>query len=142
LAAGASKLAALTTNVPILSSVTSAVAAGLNTAYTWILGAGPLVQIAAVAAVVYVGAKVVKAIWRGIKKLFSDIRMKENVTFKKKLPNGLNLYEFEYKKEFKDLAGHGKYEGFMAHEVEKLYPSAVKVESNGYKSINYSLIGI
>lgn len=142
LAAGASKIAALTSNVPILSSVTGAIATGLNTAYTWILGSGPLIQVAAVAALVYVGAQVVKKVWNFVKKLFSDIRMKENVTFKKRLPNGLNLYEFEYKKQFKDLAGHGRYEGFMAHEVEKLYPSAVKVESNGYKSINYSLIGI
>jgi hypothetical protein len=144
-ALGASKIASLTSNVPILSSVTGAIATGLNTAYAWILGAGPLVQIAAVAAIVYVGAKVVKAVWNGVKKVFSflsDIRTKENVTFKRKLPNGLNLYEFEYKKEFKDQAGHGRYEGFMAHEVEKLYPNAVKVESSGYKSINYSLIGI
>ena len=81
-------------------------------------------------------------IWGGLKKLFSDIRMKKNIVFKKRLPNGLNLYEFEYKKKFKNIAGHGKYEGFMAHEVEKLYPHAVQVESNGYKSIDYSLIRI
>jgi hypothetical protein len=30
----------------------------------------------------------------------------------------------------------------MAQDVEKLYPNAVKIENNGYKSINYSLIGI
>jgi len=61
-----------------------------------------------------------------------------------KLKTGINLYRFEYKKEFKDLpyAGHGIFHGLMAHEVEKVYPAAVTVHSNGYKMINYSLLGI
>jgi hypothetical protein len=58
------------------------------------------------------------------------------------MPNGLNLYQYEYRKEFKDIAGHGVFEGYMAHEVEKRYPKAVQIESNGYKSVNYSLVGI
>jgi hypothetical protein len=76
--------------------------------------------------------------------LFSDIRTKEKVKFINQVIPGLNLYSFEYKPEFKNhpLAGSGRYIGFMAHEVEKLYPNAVKVQPNGYKSVNYSLIGI
>ena len=74
----------------------------------------------------------------------SDIRTKEKVKFIDQVIPGLNLYSFEYKSEFKNhpLAGSGRHIGFMAHEVEKLYPNAVQVQPNGYKSVNYSLIGI
>jgi hypothetical protein len=84
------------------------------------------------------------AIKKAAKWLFSDIRTKENIVFIRKLKPGLNLYRFEYKKEFKDLpyAGHGMFHGLMAHEVEKIYPHAVSVHDNGYKVINYSLLGI
>ena len=77
-------------------------------------------------------------------KTFSDIRMKKNVKFIRKIKPGLNLYRYEYRNKFKNLkgAGHGTFYGLMAQEVEKLYPTAVITESNGYKSINYSLIGI
>jgi len=76
--------------------------------------------------------------------IFSDIRTKEKVKFINQVIPGLNLYSFEYKPEFKNhpLAGLGRHIGFMAHEVEKLYPNAVQVQPNGYKSVNYSLIGI
>jgi len=76
--------------------------------------------------------------------IFSDIRTKEKVKFINQIIPGLNLYSFEYKPEFKNhpLAGSGRHIGFMAHEVEKLYPNAVQVQPNGYKSVNYSLIGI
>jgi len=103
---------------------------------------GPFAEAVAVVAIAYVAVKVVKAVWKGIKKIFSDERMKTNVKFVRKMPNGLNLYQYEYKKEFKDIAGHGVFEGYMAHEVEKRYPKAVQIESNGYKSVNYSLVGI
>jgi hypothetical protein len=79
-----------------------------------------------------------------IDKIFSDIRTKEKIKFIKQVKPGLNLYSFEYKTKFKNhpLAGSGRYIGFMAHEVEKLYPNAVEIQDNGYKSVNYSLIGI
>lgn len=141
LSIAANSVATAATGVPILGTVTSAVASGISTAYTWIAASGPLVQVVAVAALVYVGVKVVQKIWKGLKKLFSDERMKERIVFKKKMPNGLNLYEFEYKKEFKAIAGYGRFEGYIAQEVEKKYPKAVQIESNGYKSINYSMIG-
>jgi hypothetical protein len=76
--------------------------------------------------------------------LFSDIRTKEKIEFITQIKTGLNLYSFEYKPQFKNhpLGGHARYIGYMAHEVEKLYPNAVQVQPNGYKSVNYSLIGI
>jgi|LakMenE01Jun11ns_1017448.scaffolds.fasta_scaffold9958259_3 hypothetical protein len=142
LAAGASSLAAATTGIPILGTATAAIASSAASITSALYAAGPFIQVVAVVALAYAAVKVGQWIWKGIKSLFSDERMKENIRFKKKLPNGLRLYEFEYKKQFKGIAGHGKYLGFMAQDVEKLYPNAVKIESNGYKSINYSLIGI
>lgn len=72
----------------------------------------------------------------------SDIRTKQNIKLVGKLDNGLNLYSYEYKKEFKDTehAGHGSFIGVMAHEVEKLIPEAVFTGKDGYKVVNYSLI--
>lgn len=78
----------------------------------------------------------------GMSSWFSDIRTKENIKLVGKMKNGLNLYEYEYKPEFKDheLAGHGKFIGVMAHEVEKVMPHAVKVMANGYKAVNYGVL--
>ena len=72
----------------------------------------------------------------------SDIRMKENIKQIHWMPNGLPVYEYEYKPEFKDhpLAGHGKFIGVMAQEVEQKYPQAVTTLDNGYKAVNYGLL--
>jgi hypothetical protein len=81
------------------------------------------------------------SIIKGIFKIFSDSRMKTNIKYIRTLKSGLNIYSFEYKKEFKEIAGYGKYFGYLADEVEKIFPKAVCVHDNGYKMINYSLIG-
>jgi hypothetical protein len=70
----------------------------------------------------------------------SDIRMKENIKQIHWLPNGLPVYEFEYKPEFKDEAGHGKFIGVMAQEVEKVQPEAVITNAEGYKMVNYGVL--
>jgi hypothetical protein len=69
----------------------------------------------------------------------SDIRTKENIKQIAWLPNGLPVYTYEYKAEFKDhpLAGHGTHTGVMAHEVEAMYPNAVITLDNGYKAVDY-----
>jgi hypothetical protein len=69
----------------------------------------------------------------------SDIRMKENIKQIHWMPNGLPVYTYEYKEEFKDhpLAGHGTHIGVMAHEVEAMYPNAVITLDNGYKAVDY-----
>jgi hypothetical protein len=71
---------------------------------------------------------------------FSDIRMKENIKQINWMPNGLPVYEFEYKPEFKDQAGHGKFVGVMAQEVEMVRPEAVITNPNGYKMVNYGVL--
>jgi len=137
-----SALASATAGIPIVGAVTSAIASGTLSAGLSILSAGPLATVVAAGAIVYAGYKIVKNVWKTVKKWFSDVRMKENIQFVEKLSNGLNVYSFEYKKEFKQIAGYGRYTGVIAQEVEKLYPTAVTVENNGYKSVNYSLLGI
>jgi hypothetical protein len=73
----------------------------------------------------------------------SDINLKENIVLLWKADNGLGIYEFEYKPEFKDhdLCGHGKFIGYMAQEVEQIIPEAVFIMDNGYKAVNYDLVG-
>jgi hypothetical protein len=71
---------------------------------------------------------------------FSDIRMKENIKQIHWLPNGLPVYTYEYKPEFKDIAGHGVHIGVMAQEVEMIKPEAVITNANGYKMVNYGLL--
>ena len=72
----------------------------------------------------------------------SDIRTKENIKAVGKLPNGLIVYEFEYKPEFKNSegAGYGRFRGLMAHEVEQVIPEAVFETADGYKAVDYSKV--
>jgi hypothetical protein len=72
----------------------------------------------------------------------SDIRMKENIKAIGWLPNGLPVYEYEYKPEFKDkeFNGHGKFVGVMAHEVEQVIPYAVHTLDDGYKVVDYGML--
>jgi hypothetical protein len=71
---------------------------------------------------------------------YSDIRMKEKITQVYWLPNGLPVYTYEYKPEFKNIAGHGVHIGVMAQEVEMVKPEAVITNANGYKMVNYGLL--
>jgi hypothetical protein len=72
----------------------------------------------------------------------SDIRTKENIKHIAWLPNGLPVYTYEYKPEFKNhpLAGHGKFVGVMAQEVEMVQPEAVITNADGYKMVNYGVL--
>jgi hypothetical protein len=70
----------------------------------------------------------------------SDIRAKENIELVGKTPAGLNIYEFDYKPEFKDASGHGRFRGVMAQEVEQIIPEAVAVDTDGYLMVDYSLV--
>ena len=68
----------------------------------------------------------------------SDRRLKENIELvgrdeRTQLP----LYEFEYKN------GSGKrFLGVMADDVEKYMPQAVYTMPDGYKAVNYHMLGI
>jgi hypothetical protein len=72
----------------------------------------------------------------------SDIRMKQNIEAIGSLPNGLTIYLWDYKPEFKDdqYCGHGKFIGVMAQEVEKVIPDAVMTRSDGFKMVDYTKV--
>ena len=75
----------------------------------------------------------------GIGMAFSDIALKTNIQFENKFKNHLPIYTFEY---INKKYGDGRFEGVMAQDVEKTYPQAVSVSSEGYKMVDYSQIGI
>jgi len=65
----------------------------------------------------------------------SDINLKENIK-PVGIENGYPIYEFNY------IADPDRrYIGVMAQDVEKIMPEAV-VESDGYKKVNYDMIGV
>lgn len=70
---------------------------------------------------------------------FSDIILKTNIQFENKFKNNLPIYTFEY---INKEHGKGRYEGVMAQDVEKIYPNAVSISSEGYRKVDYSKIGI
>jgi len=74
--------------------------------------------------------------------MMSDIRTKENIEPIGIANNGLTVYRYEYKPEFKDheLAGHGVHYGYMAQEIEQVYPYAVRTLDDGYKVVDYGLL--
>jgi hypothetical protein len=83
------------------------------------------------------------AILKGGLAMFSDRRVKTAVSLLGQRRDGLNIYSFEYKPEFYTMCrvGPGTYVGFMADEVEKLYPDAVLTNEEGYKIVDYSKVG-
>jgi len=68
---------------------------------------------------------------------FSEREMKENIEKIGKLNNGLNLYKWDYKPEFKDMASHGTYTGVMVDEAKKVAPDAVKMHPSGHNMVDY-----
>lgn len=67
----------------------------------------------------------------------SDIRLKEDIAPLKYLGNGLNLYTFRYRG-----SDHTVYVGVMAQEVQKIDPSAVSYDHQGYLMVDYDRIGL
>jgi len=71
---------------------------------------------------------------------YSDRRTKENIHKIGRREDGLNIYVFDYKPEFKS-SGEGQQVGLMADEVELIYPDAVAMGAGGYKMVNYDMLG-
>jgi hypothetical protein len=72
----------------------------------------------------------------------SDRAIKENIVQVGDHPLGISLYLFDYKPEFRDQWGHGRQFGVMAQEVETVMPEAVAMHADGYKIVNYTMLGI
>ena len=67
----------------------------------------------------------------------SDIRLKEDIVPLMHLGNGLKLYAFRYRG-----SDHTVYVGVMAQEVQKIDPSAVSYDRQGYLMVDYDRIGL
>jgi Protein of unknown function (DUF3300)/Chaperone of endosialidase len=67
----------------------------------------------------------------------SDIRLKEDIAPLMHLGNGLKLYTFRYRG-----SDHTVYVGVMAQEVQKIDPSAVSYDRQGYLMVDYERIGL
>jgi hypothetical protein len=72
----------------------------------------------------------------------SDRNIKKNIIQVGFHPLGFGLYLFEYKPEYHDQWGSGRKFGVMADEVEKVMPQAVSIHPDGYKMVDYDLLGI
>jgi Chaperone of endosialidase len=67
----------------------------------------------------------------------SDMRLKEDIVPLARLDNGLELYRFRYKG-----SDHTAYVGVMAQEVQKIDPSAVSRDGEGYLMVDYDRLGL
>lgn len=72
----------------------------------------------------------------------SDRITKENIVRIGTHYLGINLYLFNYKPEYSKKYGTSRQFGVMADEVEAIMPSAVSVHPEGYKTVNYAMLGI
>lgn len=72
--------------------------------------------------------------------LGSDRSIKENIEMVGARPDGIGIYDFDYRPEFKALWGAGRFRGVMADEVEKVMPHAVGLNAAGYKMVNYGAL--
>jgi hypothetical protein len=78
----------------------------------------------------------------GNKAMSSDPALKENAVRIGTHPAGFGIYLFDYKAEHRAAHGHGRQFGVMANEVEMVLPEAVMVRADGYRAVNYSMLGI
>ena len=72
----------------------------------------------------------------------SDSAIKQNIVRVGEHSLGIGLYLFDYKPEFRDQWGHARMFGVMAQEVQSVMPEAVCVHPDGYKMVNYAMLGI
>jgi len=72
----------------------------------------------------------------------SDPMAKENIVRIGEHPLGIGLYLFDYKPEYRNHYGHGRQFGVMADEVETIMPQAVCIHPDGYKRVDYGMLGV
>jgi hypothetical protein len=72
----------------------------------------------------------------------SDPRVKENIVRVGQHPLGIGLYLFDYKPGFRAQWGSDRQFGVMADEVAAVMSAAVTTHADGYKLVNYRMLGI
>ena len=74
------------------------------------------------------------ALGKGIGKMFSDERLKDNMEFQYVDEIGMPVYSYNY-----TYNKNNPQMGYMAQDVEKVFPDAVS-ESQGFKKVDYGMI--
>lgn len=72
----------------------------------------------------------------------SDRSIKANIVAVGTHEIGIPLYLYDYKDNYKATCGTGKFLGVMADDVETVLPEAVSVHVNGYKQVDYGMLGV
>ena len=72
----------------------------------------------------------------------SDRNLKENIVRVGDHPLGIGLYLFDYKPGYRKTWGQGRQFGVMAQEVETVMPEAVTTHPDGYRLVDYAMLGI
>ena len=74
----------------------------------------------------------------------SDRMLKEDIVRIGEHPLGIGLYLFNYKSKYRERLGNGtdRQFGVMADEVKTVMPAAVSTHPDGYKMVNYGMLGI
>ena len=72
----------------------------------------------------------------------SERRVKENIVHIGDHPFGFGLYLFGYRPEHRGQWGQGRQFGVMIDEVEIVMPEAVSMHLDGYKRVDYGMLGI
>jgi len=72
----------------------------------------------------------------------SDRTLKENIVRIGQHPLGIGLYLFNFKSKYHEQLGSDRQFGVMADEVETVMPAAVSNHPDGYKMVNYAMLGI
>ena len=78
----------------------------------------------------------------GTMAMMSDRSTKDVLTRLADHPLGIGLYLFDYKPEFQETWGRGRYLGVMADEVETVLPAAVLEHREGYKMVYYAMLNL
>lgn len=71
----------------------------------------------------------------------SDIRLKTDIKFVKKLQNGINVYRWRWNKLGSEITKRVFGFGVIAQEVQKIKPSSIIKGKDGYLMVNYAGIG-
>lgn len=70
--------------------------------------------------------------------MLSDVRTKQNIRHVGTYCEGVGLFLYEYKPEFKATGGAGTFLGVMAQDLLRDYTEAVVILDNGYYGVDYS----
>ena len=78
----------------------------------------------------------------GMRRCMSDRRAIENIARIGTHPLGMGLYLFDYKAPYREQCGLGRQFGVMADEVEAIVPDAVSMGEDGFKRVDYGMLGV